>query len=86
MNEALSDLPSLPAEAMPPIDVVPLVYTTKGNLPADSLMYSTKWVVDPEYIKFVEIYTLDGEVVRESAHVLTRTGIDPMAAHAQALN
>lgn len=55
-------------------DQVPLVWTTKGNVPADSLQYSARWEDTPEYIKFVETYTLDGEVVRESAHVLQKQG------------
>lgn len=52
----------------------PMVWTTKGNLPASQLQYSTRWEDTPEYVKFVEIYSLNGEVVRESAHVLARQG------------
>lgn len=54
---------------------VPLIYTSKGNLPISSLEYGTRWEDAPDYIKFVEIYTLDGEVVRESAHVYTKRGL-----------
>lgn len=60
----------------------PLIYTTHGNLPADSLTYSTRWEEPrtedgsaPPWTKFIETYTLDGEVVRESVHVLHRQGL-----------
>jgi hypothetical protein len=50
----------------------PLIYTIKGNLPISMLKYSTHWEETPDYVKFVETYTLDGETVKQSAHVLTR--------------
>lgn len=52
----------------------PLIYTSKGNLPVSSLKLETSWLDTPEYVQFVERYLLDGEVVKESAHVLARTG------------
>lgn len=48
----------------------PLIYTKLGNLPVDALVYGTRWEITSEYIKFIETYTMDGETVRESAHVL----------------
>ena len=48
----------------------PLIYTKNGNLPIESLEYATRWETSEEYIKFIETYTLNGEIVRESAHVL----------------
>lgn len=53
----------------------PLIWTSKGNLPTSSLQYATRWEDAPTYTKFVETYTLDGEVVRESAHVLAKRGL-----------
>mgnify|MGYP000049967041 FL=1 len=53
----------------------PLIYTTKGNLPIASLEYSHKWEDLETCIKFSETYTLDGEVVKQSAHVLMKTGL-----------
>lgn len=50
--------------------MTPLIYTTKGNYPIELLGYSVRWEDTPEYTKFIETYTLDGEVVRESAHVM----------------
>lgn len=52
----------------------PLVYTSKGNLPIASLEYFYRWEHEPEYIKFIEGYTLDGEVVKQSANVLMLKG------------
>jgi len=61
----------------------PLIYTARGNLPIDSLQYETRWEDTPDYIKFVEVYTLDGEVVRESAHVYSKRGLlaEPAASN-----
>lgn len=49
---------------------VPLIWTSKGNLPLESLKYATRWERGEDYVKFIEIHTLNGEVVREAAHVL----------------
>lgn len=57
------------------MDAEPLIYTSRGNLPVASLQYVTRWEDAPDYIKFVEIYTLDGEIVRESAHVYSKRGL-----------
>lgn len=54
---------------------IPMIYTIKGNLPIAALEYSTHWTDDKDYVKLVEVYRLDGEIVRESAHVLTRRGM-----------
>lgn len=49
---------------------VPLIWTSEGNLPIDSLTHSTNWEIVPqEYIKLTETYKLDGRVVKESAHI-----------------
>lgn len=56
------------------LDEEPLVYTTKGNLPISSLEYFYRWEHEPEYIKFIEGYTLGGEVVKQSANVLMLKG------------
>jgi hypothetical protein len=53
----------------------PLIHTSHGNLPVASLQYETRWEDAPDYIKFVEVYRLDGEVVRESAHVYAKRGL-----------
>lgn len=55
----------------------PLIWTTKGNVPVDSLNYQTGWdICPPHYIKFVERYLDEsGEVVKESAHVYDLKGV-----------
>lgn len=52
----------------------PLIYTLKGNLPIDVLEYSHKWEERDTCYVFSEIYTLDGEMVKESANILMKTG------------
>lgn len=52
----------------------PLIYTSKGNLPIASLEYRYAWDDAPGALKFSEIYTLNGEVVKQSAHVYIKQG------------
>jgi hypothetical protein len=54
----------------------PLIYTSKGNLPERSLEYSKEWEFDNDSIKFSETYKLNGEVVKQSAHVFVLRGHD----------
>jgi len=55
----------------------PLIHTTLGNVPVDSLVYETEWDVTPTYVKFAEKYTdkSSGEIVRQNAHVYSLTTI-----------
>lgn len=59
--------------------IEPLIYTTKGNVPITSLAYSTDWDIQDGYFKFTETYRLDGEIVRQSAHVYDRNGVGSVA-------
>jgi len=52
----------------------PLIYTIKGNLPIKDLVYSHSWENTDSYIKFIETYTLDDEIVKQSAHVYIKQG------------
>jgi hypothetical protein len=47
----------------------PLIFTSKGNLPAADLAHSVEWQVSPEQIVFIETYKLGDEVVKQSSHV-----------------
>lgn len=62
----------------------PLVYTTLGNVPADSLEYHKEWLVQPEVIKFREFYVdkATGQIVKDSVHVYLPQGVtaDALAA------
>lgn len=52
----------------------PLIFTTKGNIPVAGLEHQVEWRVSPEQIIFTETYLLDGEVVKQSAHVKVLIG------------
>lgn len=65
--------------------IQPMIHTSNGNLPVDSLVYQTKWMCDEHNIKFIETYLLDDEVVRQSEHVLCIDGVYTTGV-AQALN
>jgi hypothetical protein len=55
---------------------IPLIYTSRGNLPLADLTVEAQWFLDPQYVKLVERYrAADGEVVRESAHVYSLLGV-----------
>lgn len=54
---------------------VPLIYTSKGNIPEESLLFEPIWEDTPDYTKLRLIYRLDGEVVKESAFVLSKRGL-----------
>jgi hypothetical protein len=58
---------------------VPLIWTTKGNVPVASLEYYIGWEITEESIVFKEQYRLDGEIVKENAHVKLLKGGDAAA-------
>ena len=60
----------------------PLIYTARGNLPVASLTHHVEWKVTPEQIVFIEAYSLDGEIVKQSAHVHVLTGTEIIGAAA----
>ena len=56
--------------------MIPLIFTSKGNLPIDSLRLETNWDIQDGYSKFSERYRDEaGDIVRESAHVYDRRGV-----------
>lgn len=61
---------------------IPMIWTAKGNLPIASLTYRPRWEDTEDYVKFVEQYLLGEEVVKVSAHVLTKKPIDFAGAQA----
>jgi hypothetical protein len=60
---------------MPVDQQVPLIWTSKGNLPIASLEYRTEWQVTEDSYVFVEEYWLDGECVKRSAHAFLPKGV-----------
>lgn len=55
------------------MDETPLIYTTKGNLSVDSLVYQQEWDINEKRICFKELYYLDDELVKENTHVKVLT-------------
>lgn len=53
----------------------PLIYTTLGNVPVEELEHYVAWDIQPDYIKFREVFMRDGEIVKESAHVHHLKGV-----------
>lgn len=48
----------------------PMIYTSRGNLPIESLEYSTEWEFTENSIVFKEIHkAADGEIVRKAVHI-----------------
>lgn len=62
---------------------VALIWTTKGNLPVSSLEYYIGWDISEESIVFKEQYRLNGEIVKENAHVKLLKGGDAVPETAQ---
>lgn len=62
----------------------PLVYTSNGNVPADTLDYHKEWFVAPDVIKFREFYTdkTTGAIVKDSVHVYLPQGVNAAAVAA----
>lgn len=61
----------------------PLIYTTLGNVPVASLAYATAWEDTADYTKLIETYSLDGEVVKQSVHVMGKRKLDIGALQTQ---
>ena len=61
---------------------VPLIWTTKGNLPITELEHQVQWQVGTDQIVFTEAYLLDGEVVKKSSHIKVLTGVSMSGAAA----
>jgi hypothetical protein len=55
----------------------PLIYTTKGNVPLDSVELKVEWFFEPEYVKLVEkaFDKASGELIKESAHVYSKFSV-----------
>ena len=58
------------------MNYIPLIQTTKGNLPLDTLRHSVEWKLSPEQIIFIESYFLGDELVKQSSHVHVLSGVE----------
>ncbi len=52
----------------------PLIWTSKGNIPLAGLQHAVEWRISDEQIVFIETYSQDGEIVKQSSHVKVLTG------------
>jgi hypothetical protein len=60
---------------------VPLIYTSKGNVPVDSLTYAKGWQITDDTIIFAEEWRDEtGEVVKNNVHVYAKKGLPPLGA------
>ncbi len=60
---------------------VPLIWTSKGNIPVKDLEYNTEWTNNDDFIMLTESYKLDSEVVKSSSHVYSKKGLDMSAVN-----
>ena len=57
----------------------PLIYTSKGNVPVDSLIYSKEWKVDQNFVTFCEFWhDSEGTLVKNNVHVFALQGLQAM--------
>ena len=51
--------------------VEPLIFTTRGNVPIDSLDYSHEWLENDNELRLVETYKAkdNGEIVKQNVHI-----------------
>lgn len=55
---------------------VPLIFTTLGNVPEESLDFSQQWEYAPgSHVKVTLTHQRDGIVVKQSVHVLSLRGV-----------
>lgn len=65
----MTDYSAQIASASP--DDLPLIMTTKGNLPEVALRYENSWVAETTYIMFNEQWFLGDELVKSNSHCYT---------------
>ncbi|CAB4126887.1 hypothetical protein UFOVP84_31 [uncultured Caudovirales phage] len=63
---------------------VPLIFTSKGNLPVDALRYENSWIVQESYIIFNEKWLLDDELVKSNSHCYTQNPLGQATSEQQA--
>jgi hypothetical protein len=58
--------------------IEPLIYTTRGNVPIDSLDYSHEWLENENELRLVETYKAkdNGEIVKQNVHIKIKQGLD----------
>lgn len=71
-------------EILDAVTDVPLMYTSRGNVPIDTLEMRVFWDITDKYIKVRECFydKTSGELVRESAHAYDKHGVSATGATA----
>lgn len=59
---------------------IPLIYTSKGNYPIDALDYKSEWILNSEYIMFIEKWFYDEEEVKSNVHAYALKPIGDIGA------
>ena len=54
---------------------VPLIYTSRGNMPEADLRLEPEWTDSNDFTKLTLRYYFGDEIVKESAHVLSKRGL-----------
>jgi hypothetical protein len=62
--------------------VVPLIFTTHGNIPEADLKMTVSWVDHPDYVQMVQTHMLGDEVVKQSVFVYSRKGVEMLGQQA----
>lgn len=57
-------------------DEKPLIWTSKGNVPIEDLVYTYHWLESAEGTTFIEEYHLNGELVKSNSNSFLKKGID----------
>ncbi len=57
----------------------PVLWTSKGHIPYEELVYESGWEEGEQHVKFWERWTKDGEEVKSNAHVYIKRGIGAQA-------
>jgi len=59
----------------------PLIYTSEGNVPIESLQYMEKWEIDDDFIMFKEFwYNSAGVLVKNNVHAYAKKGLPAIGA------
>jgi hypothetical protein len=53
----------------------PLIFTSKGNVPIDSLRYEHEWIDSPEMLIFHERWFDGSELVKNNAHAYAKQAL-----------
>lgn len=58
---------------------IPMIWTSKGNIPLDSLKEEVHWIDNEEETTCVNEWWLDGECVKRAVHIFKRKGLETLA-------